>query len=64
LNLDRVEARATSYDASDACDLRRTRASNAWDLIWHGHQTHWEPVVNRDDFDGLRAALEAALSDP
>jgi hypothetical protein len=48
----------------DVCDLRRTRASNAWDLIWHDHQTHWEPVVNRDDFDGLRAALEAALSDP
>ena len=33
---------------------------NACDLIWHEHQTHWEHVVNRDDFDGIRAAFDAA----
>ncbi|MGH7341236.1 MAG: hypothetical protein ACREKH_12160 [Candidatus Rokuibacteriota bacterium] len=33
---------------------------NEWDLAWRGAQAHWTHPANRDEFAGIRAALEAS----
>lgn len=33
---------------------------NGWDLAWRGAQVHWDHPANRDDFAGIRTALEAS----
>ena len=34
---------------------------NGWDLAWSGRWAHWNLPANRDDFDGIRAALDRAV---